>query len=167
MLVVSLQLPYITANSSSNSSAIETPPSPMSPAPSPSLVVAYIGTRPKQRRISRLVWRLGPSYLLEEPVSSSTVLCMYLLGPSYYGSFQAPYVETTAAKLQQIEDAVFLPAPGTSAISSMGEALGPLMAEEKVSFGLNAGSQSEIAFRDFQQQYNDVDVNAARKEVGT
>ena len=60
---------------------------------------------------------------------------------------------------------MFLPAPGSSSISSMGEALGSLVAEDKVSFGLNASAQSKITFRDFQQQHNDVDVNAARKEV--
>jgi hypothetical protein len=168
MTCLVLQLPYIAAGSNVATSAPETTHSPVSsvPSSSTSMIVAYIGTRPKQRRISRLVWRLGPTYLLEDPLSSGTILCMYLLGPVYCGSFQAPYVETTASRLQQIEDAVFLPAPGASSVSSMGEALGSLVAEDRVSFGLNASAQSEITYRDLQQQQHDVDVNAIRKELG-
>ena len=168
LLVVSIfvQLPYVAAGGSSSSASTEPQTSPTSPVSSSSNMVAtYIGTRPKQRRISRLVWRLGPTYLLEEPVSASTILCIYLLGPGYCGTFQAPYVEATAAKLQLIEDAEFIPAPGLSGLSSAGELLGPLVAEDKVSFGLNAHAQSEIVFREFQQQYSDMDVIAVRKEV--
>ena len=37
--------------------------------------------------------RLGPTRVMEETISASTVLCLYLLGPCYTGSFQAPCIE--------------------------------------------------------------------------
>ena len=58
-------------------------------------ISAYIGTPPNPgyRRCSRLLWRLGPTHLIEEPLSGSTAEEMYRLGPNYVGSFQAPCPE--------------------------------------------------------------------------
>ena len=53
-------------------------------------VFAYIGSPPQLRRQSRLSWRQGPLYLLEDIVSSSVVSSIYKLGPTYVGSLQAP-----------------------------------------------------------------------------
>ena len=36
---------------------------------------------------------LGPTFLFEDPVSASVVTQMYKLGPSYFGSFQAPILD--------------------------------------------------------------------------
>lgn len=58
-------------------------------------ISAYVGTPPNPcyRRCSRLLWRLGPTHLIEEPLSGSTADEMYRLGPNYVGSFQAPCPE--------------------------------------------------------------------------
>ena len=58
-------------------------------------ISAYVGTppNPSYRRCSRLLWRLGPTHLIEEPLSGSTADEMYRLGPNYVGSFQAPCPE--------------------------------------------------------------------------
>lgn len=58
-------------------------------------ISAYVGTppNPSYRRCSRLLWRLGPAHLIEEPLSGSTADEMYRLGPNYVGSFQAPCPE--------------------------------------------------------------------------
>lgn len=58
-------------------------------------ISAYVGTppNPSYRRCSRLLWRLGPAHLIEEPLSGSTANEMYRLGPNYVGSFQAPCLE--------------------------------------------------------------------------
>ena len=53
-------------------------------------VFAYIGSPPQLRRQSRLSWRQGPLYLLEDIVSSSVISSIYHLGPTYVGSLQAP-----------------------------------------------------------------------------
>lgn len=51
---------------------------------------AYIGTPPALHAPSQLKWRLGPTHLMEDPLSSSTIATIYQLGPSYVGSFLAP-----------------------------------------------------------------------------
>lgn len=56
-------------------------------------IVAYIGTQPTQRRCSRLMWKLGPTHLIEEPLQPGTAMKMFLLGPNYVGSFQSPCAE--------------------------------------------------------------------------
>lgn len=53
-------------------------------------VFAYIGSPPQLRRQSRLSWRQGPFYLLEDIVTSSVVSSIYHLGPTYVGCLQAP-----------------------------------------------------------------------------
>jgi len=53
-------------------------------------VFAYIGTPPALRRPSRLLWRQGPCYLIEDVVAMPVVQTLYRLGPNYVGSLQAP-----------------------------------------------------------------------------
>ena len=54
--------------------------------------VAVFGTHATQCHISDLVWRLGPSCLLEDPLGDDAVGVMHKLGPNYRGCFQAPVV---------------------------------------------------------------------------
>lgn len=85
-VIISLQLKYIQAAAvSPDSTAITSAP----------YISAYIGTppNPSYRRCSRLLWRLGPTHLIEEPLSGATAEQMYRLGPNYVGSFQAPCPE--------------------------------------------------------------------------
>ena len=84
--VFHLQLKYIQAAvAGSDSSVISVVP----------YISAYIGTPPdpKYRRCSRLLWKLGPTHLIEEPLSGAIAEEMYRLGPNYVGSFQAPFPE--------------------------------------------------------------------------
>lgn len=70
-------------------------------------ISAYLGTPPNPgyRRCSRLMWRLGPTHLIEEPLSGATAEEMCRLGPNYVGSFQAPCPEgqLTVVRLKVIE----------------------------------------------------------------
>ena len=61
-----------------------------SPASGPLSVFAYIGTPPALRRQSRLLWRQGPCYLIEDVVAFPVIQALYRLGPNYIGSLQAP-----------------------------------------------------------------------------
>jgi len=53
-------------------------------------VFAYIGTPPLLRRQSRLLWRQGPCYLIEDVVAMPVIQMLYRIGPNYVGSLQAP-----------------------------------------------------------------------------
>ena len=53
-------------------------------------VFAYIGTPPQLRRPSKLTWRQGPCHLFDEILPNVIISNIWLLGPNYVGSFQAP-----------------------------------------------------------------------------
>ena len=53
---------------------------------------AFFGTHVSQRATTDILWRLGPSFLLEDPLVDETVSTIYKLGPSYSGCFQAPII---------------------------------------------------------------------------
>ena len=75
-------------------------PSNYLPYPSeatPFLINAHIGTHVTQRHVAPLVYRLGPTFLFDDPMVSNTVKNMYKLGPSYFGSFQAPIMENSVS----------------------------------------------------------------------
>ena len=55
-------------------------------------VSAIIGTDSSHCHISELIWRMGPTCLLEEPLLDDAVNTIYKLGPNYSGCFQAPVV---------------------------------------------------------------------------
>jgi len=59
-------------------------------------VFAYIGTPPSLRRRSRLLWRQGPCYLVEDVVAMPVIQALYRLGPNYVGSLQAPGTHITS-----------------------------------------------------------------------
>ena len=71
-----------------------------SPASGPMSVFAYIGTPPALRRQSRLLWRQGPCYLIEEVVAMPVIQTLYRLGPNYVGSLQAQGTHNTTAHQQ-------------------------------------------------------------------
>lgn len=81
--LLSLQLHYI--HSAPGGSGSTNPPVV-------STVYGYVGTPPAQRQLSSLVWRLGPSYFLEEVLPATSVAVIYELGPNYVGSLQAVYL---------------------------------------------------------------------------
>ncbi|CAH2247052.1 jg23900 [Pararge aegeria aegeria] len=108
-----------------------------------SSVYCVIGTPPQWRRYSRLVWRQGPALLLEDVLSAQTISIMYQLGPHYVGTLQAP-----------------LP-PGQSQ-----ERLPPLIAEEKVVFGINARALSQLTLAKIRKVYSKNDNKAIAKQLG-
>ncbi|KAM7072689.1 WD repeat- and FYVE domain-containing protein 4 isoform 1-T3 [Molossus nigricans] len=106
-------------------------------------VYGYIATPRIWRQRSSLVWRLGPSYLLEEAMSVEALDVINKLGPRYCGNFQA--VPAQGAE------------PGTEPVA--------LVAEERVSFGLHVASSSTTSIADIRSTYNEVDSRLVAKEM--
>ncbi|XP_050561954.1 WD repeat and FYVE domain-containing protein 3 isoform X1 [Spodoptera frugiperda] len=108
-----------------------------------SCVYCVLGTPPHWRRYSRLVWRQGPALLLEDVLPAQTVSIIYQLGPHYVGTLQAP-----------------LP-PGQYL-----DPLAPLVAEEKVVFGINARAMSQLTLAKIRKVYSKNDNKAIAKMLG-
>ncbi|XP_076455501.1 WD repeat and FYVE domain-containing protein 3-like isoform X2 [Babylonia areolata] len=103
-------------------------------------VFAYIGSPPQLRRQSRLSWRQGPLYLLEDIVSSSVVSAIYHLGPTYVGSLQAP-------------------------LSEENELNGPFIAEEKVMLNIHAHAMCQLTVAKVRKVYNRIDSKSIAKQL--
>ncbi|CAK9831938.1 WD repeat and FYVE domain-containing protein 3 [Anthophora retusa] len=104
-------------------------------------VYGYIGTPPCWRRYSRLTWKQGPCHLVEEVFNSQNVLTLFKLGPHYMGSLQSPQL-------------------------SGEEPLMPLVAEEKVVFGLNAKAMSQLTLAKIRKVYSRADNKSIAKQLG-
>ncbi|XP_051170147.1 WD repeat and FYVE domain-containing protein 3 [Leptopilina boulardi] len=104
-------------------------------------VYGYIGTPPCWRRYSRLTWKQGPCHLVEEVFNPHSIATLFKLGPHYMGSLQAPQ----------------LVGP---------EPLSPLVAEEKVVFGLNAKAVSQLTLAKIRKVYRRADNKAIAKQLG-
>uniref|UniRef100_A0A8C3KM47 WDFY family member 4 n=1 Tax=Calidris pygmaea TaxID=425635 RepID=A0A8C3KM47_9CHAR len=105
-------------------------------------VYGYIATPRIWKQKSSLIWRLGPMYLFEEAISVETIEVINKLGPQYCSNFQA-------VQLQGIDH------NPTS-----------LVAEEKISFGINATCSSLTTVQDIKSSYNEVDGRLIAKEIG-
>ncbi|CAH0406921.1 unnamed protein product [Chilo suppressalis] len=108
-----------------------------------SSVYCVIGTPPQWRRYSRLVWRQGPALLLEDVLPAQMVAVIYQLGPHYVGTLQAPQL------------------PGQNQ-----EPLAPIVAEEKVVFGINARAMSQLTLAKIRKVYSKNDNKAIAKQLG-
>ncbi|XP_072939310.1 WD repeat and FYVE domain-containing protein 3 [Epargyreus clarus] len=108
-----------------------------------SSVYCVLGTPPQWRRYSRLLWRQGPAMLLEDVLPAQAVSVIYQLGPHYVGTLQAPV----------------LPGPNQ-------EPLAPLVAEEKVVFGINARAMSQLTLAKIRKVYSKNDNKAIAKQLG-
>ncbi|XP_027627322.1 WD repeat- and FYVE domain-containing protein 4 [Tupaia chinensis] len=106
-------------------------------------VYGYIATPRIWKQRSSLVWRLGPAYLFEEAISMETLEFINKLGPRYSGNFQAVH--------GQGED------PDSEAT--------PLVAEERISFGLHVASSSCTSIAEMRNAYNEVDSRLVAKEM--
>ncbi|RZF45662.1 hypothetical protein LSTR_LSTR010613 [Laodelphax striatellus] len=106
-----------------------------------SSVYGFIGTPPLWRRISKLIWKQGPCHLLEEVLSPHIVTTIYQLGPNYIGSLQAPQLN-------------FM------------EVLPPLVAEEKVVFGINAKAVTQLTLSKIRKVYSRADNKSIAKQLG-
>lgn len=105
-------------------------------------VFGIIGTPPSWRRHSRLCWKQGVCHLIEDIISPQTVSTIYSLGPHYMGSLQAPQ------------------------IGKQSEPLNPLVAEERVMFGLNAKAMSHLTLAKIRKVYSRADNKAIAKQLG-
>ncbi|CAM1304230.1 WDFY3 (predicted) [Pycnogonum litorale] len=105
-----------------------------------SSVYGYVGTPPSSRRHSRLIWKQGVCLLVEEILSTQTILALYNLGPNYFGSLQAP-------------------------VLFAGESSG-CIAEEKVIFGLNSLATSQLTLAKIRKVYSKTDSKSIAKLLG-
>ena len=111
----------------------------LSPATS---VYGWIGTPPAWRRPSRLAWKQGPCIMFEEVATPALASLLHKLGPHYLGSLQAPQVTATR------------------------EVLTSQIAEEKITFGLNAVAMTEMTLAKIRKVYSKVDNKAIAKQLG-
>jgi hypothetical protein len=118
----------------------------------PYLINAHIGTHVSQRHISELLVRLGPTYLFDEPVGSQTAGVIHKLGPSYFGSFQAPVLGDTSLSS--------LLSPG-----AFGDPLPPLVPEDRVVFGISASHPSTKTVCELSKTYSTVDTATIAREL--
>ncbi|PIK52860.1 putative WD repeat and FYVE domain-containing protein 3 [Apostichopus japonicus] len=102
---------------------------------------AYIGTPPALHAPSQLKWRLGPTHLMEDPLSSSTIATIYQLGPSYVGSFLAPKQDVLQSRLM-------------SAVSKC---------KRRRSFWTASNAQSVLTVHRIKKVFNKVDSRAVAK----
>ncbi|XP_030131885.4 WD repeat- and FYVE domain-containing protein 4 [Taeniopygia guttata] len=109
-------------------------------------VYGYIATPRIWKQKSSLAWRLGPTHLFEEAISVETIEVIIKLGPQYCSNFQAVQL--------QGED------------QCSGRIIAPLVAEDKISFGINAVCSSLTTVQDIKSSYNEVDGRLIAKEIG-
>ncbi|XP_072439291.1 WD repeat- and FYVE domain-containing protein 4 [Chiloscyllium punctatum] len=109
-------------------------------------VHGIIGTPQIWKQRSSLVWRLGPTFLFEEVIPEQNVDLIYQLGPNYLGNFQSVYL------------------PGNY-LTKMSEP-SVLVAEEKISFGINVVSSAVMTVTDIRTNYNEVDSRLISSELG-
>ncbi|XP_071420399.1 WD repeat- and FYVE domain-containing protein 4 isoform X5 [Pithys albifrons albifrons] len=109
-------------------------------------VYGYIATPRIWKQKSSLTWRLGPTYLFEEAISVETMDMIIKLGPQYCSNFQAVQLR------------------GENQYSDHNTA--PLVAEEKISFGINAVCSTLTTVQDIKSCYNEVDGRLIAKEIG-
>ncbi|XP_053730843.1 WD repeat- and FYVE domain-containing protein 4 isoform X2 [Synchiropus splendidus] len=107
-------------------------------------VYGLIGTPAFWKEHAALVWRVGPSYLFEEPLSSEAVGVIYSQGTTYLGNFLA--------------------------LRNAGQDLdGPsarLVPEERISFGINLAISTSTTVAQIRRDYNEVDCRLIAKEMG-
>ncbi|KAL8186648.1 UNVERIFIED_CONTAM: hypothetical protein K2H54_003424 [Gekko kuhli] len=108
-------------------------------------VYGYVATPRVWKQKSSLTWRQGPAHLFEEAVSGETLQHIFKLGPRYCGNFQA--VELGGE------------------VSSLSIRTGALVAQEKISFGINMMSSGYTTIRGIRDGYGQVDGRLVAKEL--
>uniref|UniRef100_A0A182NVL5 WD repeat and FYVE domain-containing protein 3 n=1 Tax=Anopheles dirus TaxID=7168 RepID=A0A182NVL5_9DIPT len=102
---------------------------------------AFIGTPPIWRMYSKLVWKQGVCNLIDESFDASAVARVYMLGPHYLGSFQDVRLEDS-------------------------EEMNPLVAEDRVVFGINPKAFSYMTLHKIRKVYNRTDAKVIGKQLG-
>ncbi|XP_011601683.2 WD repeat- and FYVE domain-containing protein 4 isoform X2 [Takifugu rubripes] len=105
-------------------------------------VYGIIGTPALWKEYAALVWRVGPTYLLEEALSPEVVAVLYRQGTTYIGNFLAmcnTYTEMFPHRL---------------------------VPEERISFGINPAISTLTNVMKIREDYNEVDCRLIAKEMG-
>lgn len=105
-------------------------------------VYGLIGTPAIWKEHAALVWRVGPSYLFEESLTSEAVSILYSQGTAYLGNFLALCnrdVESNPVRL---------------------------VPEERISFGINPAISTVTTVAEIREDYNEVDYRLIAKEMG-
>ncbi|TRY83639.1 hypothetical protein DNTS_003868 [Danionella cerebrum] len=108
-------------------------------------VCGIIGTPTLWKQPSALVWRVGPTYLFEEVLSSTQVETIYGQGIKYIGNYQA------------------LSIPG---MVDGSDSYVRVVSPERISFGINPAVSTITSVVDIRNKYNDVDCRLIAKEMG-
>uniref|UniRef100_A0A3P9B4G9 Alfy-like armadillo-like repeat domain-containing protein n=1 Tax=Maylandia zebra TaxID=106582 RepID=A0A3P9B4G9_9CICH len=101
-------------------------------------VYGVMGTPPLWKEYAAVVWRVGPSYLFEEALSSEAVGAIYTQGTAYLGNFLA---------LRNTSESALVP-------------------EERISFGINPAVSTLTTVVQIREDYNEVDCRLIAKEMG-
>uniref|UniRef100_A0A9J8BGX1 WDFY family member 4 n=1 Tax=Cyprinus carpio carpio TaxID=630221 RepID=A0A9J8BGX1_CYPCA len=105
-------------------------------------VSGIIGTPSLWKQHAALVWRVGPTYLFEEVLSSDQVETIYEQGTKYIGNYLA------------------LSAQGEKGCFSL------MVSPERISFAINMAVSTITTIVDIRDEYNEVDCRLIAKEMG-
>ncbi|TSK22773.1 WD repeat- and FYVE domain-containing protein 4 [Bagarius yarrelli] len=108
-------------------------------------VCGIIGTPHIWKQTAALIWRVGPTYLFEEVLSSALVEIMYAQGTRYLGSYLALDIQEK----------------GNFDFPSV-----QLVHPERISFGINPAVATITTVAEIRDQYNEVDCRLIAKELG-
>ncbi|KAG8137761.1 hypothetical protein E2320_004976, partial [Naja naja] len=106
-------------------------------------VFGFVATPLMWKKRSSLSWRQGPMFLFEEVLSVKILQLMEKLGPRYYSNFQAVELRGSCSHRQ----------------------VAPLVAPEKISFGINTRCSSYTTVKDIKDSYGEVDGRLIAKEL--
>ncbi|XP_051506796.1 WD repeat- and FYVE domain-containing protein 4-like isoform X2 [Myxocyprinus asiaticus] len=109
-------------------------------------IYGIIGTPSLWKQHAALVWRVGPTYLFEEVLSSNQVEIIYGQGTKYIGNFLA--LNFLGGETEDERSQIRIVSP------------------ERISFAINTVVSTITTVADIRDQYNEVDSRLIAKEMG-
>uniref|UniRef100_A0A3B4B9E8 Alfy-like armadillo-like repeat domain-containing protein n=1 Tax=Periophthalmus magnuspinnatus TaxID=409849 RepID=A0A3B4B9E8_9GOBI len=105
-------------------------------------VYAVIGTPALWKDYAALIWKVGSSYMFEEPLTSEAIDVLYSQGTGYLGNFLS--------------------------VCKSGVESNPvrLVPEERISFGISPAISTVTTVAQIREDYNEVDCRLIAKEMG-
>lgn len=136
-------------------------------------VCGIIGTPSLWKQHAALVWRVGPTYLFEEVLSSDQVETIYGQGTKYIGNYLALNVqgEKVCYSLSKNSPEFYgNPYSHTYICLIGGETDGTMsqirmVSPERISFAINTAVSTMTTVVNIRDQYNEVDCRLIAKEV--